>query len=133
MNNLRNKLGRFLQGRYGNDPFNRFLMGLCFVFIILSMFFGGYTYFAALVVLVYGYYRMLSKNFVARYKENEMYLKYTKGIRAFINTNKLRFQCRKTHHIYVCSNCRQNIRIPKGKGKISITCPRCKNQFIKVS
>lgn len=130
---LRMKMYHFMQGRYGSDNFNRFLFGTSFIFVILSFFWGRIFWTLALVMLVYGYFRMFSKNHQARYKENNIYMKYFLRVKGFISTMKLRFKLRKTHHIYKCSNCGQNIKIPKGKGRICITCPRCKNEFIKVS
>lgn len=133
MNNLRMKMYYFMQGRYGNDQFNRFLLTASMVCLVLSLFLGNFVYLFALILLVYANFRMLSKNTQKRYHENLMYMGYTKHLRGFISTWKLRFKERKTHHIYRCSKCGQNIRVPKGKGRICITCPKCKNEFIKVS
>jgi len=94
---------------------------------------GNFMYVLALACLIYSYFRMLSKNTQKRYKENLMYVGCTKHIRGWFNAWKLRFKERKTHHIYRCKKCGQNIRVPKGKGRICITCPKCKNEFIKVS
>ena len=133
MNRFRQKMYEFMRGRYGHDSFNRFLYWLSIALLLLSLIFGNILYIIALVLLVYSYYRMFSKNHQARYKENLLFVGYSKRVTGFINTQKLRFKERKTHHIYRCSKCGQNIRVPRGKGKICITCPKCKNEFIKVS
>ena len=133
MNNFRSKMYRFMQGRYGVDQFNRFLFGCSIAFLLLSIFAGNFMYVLALACLIYSYFRMLSRNTQKRYKENLMYVGCTKHIRGWFNAWKLRFKERKTHHIYRCKKCGQNIRVPKGKGRICITCPKCKNEFIKVS
>ena len=118
---------------YGVDQFNRFLFGCSIAFLLLSIFAGNFMYVLALACLIYSYFRMLSKNTQKRCKENLMYVGCTKHIRGWFNAWKLRFKERKTHHIYRCKKCGQNIRVPKGKGRICITCPKCKNEFIKVS
>ncbi len=133
MNNLRSKMYRFMQGRYGVDQFNRFLFGCSIALLLLSIFLGNFMYLLALACLIYSYFRMLSKNTQKRCRENLMYVGCTKHIRSWFNTWKLRFKERKTHHIYRCKKCGQNIRVPKGRGKICITCPKCRNEFIKVS
>jgi predicted RNA-binding Zn-ribbon protein involved in translation (DUF1610 family) len=38
---------------------------------------------------------------------------------------------KKRYKFFKCPACRQKIRVPKGKGRIEITCPRCGNRFIK--
>ena len=33
------------------------------------------------------------------------------------------------HRYFDCPKCRQPVRVPRGKGKIMITCPKCKERF----
>lgn len=133
MNNFRMKMYRFMQGRYGNDQLNRFLFSASLVFLILSLFTTNILYIIALLLLFYGYFRMMSKNTRKRYQENLLFMGCTRHIRSFFSAQRQRFAQRKTHHIYRCKRCGQRIRIPKGKGRIRITCPKCKYEFIKVS
>ena len=133
MNRFRLKMQEFMRGRYGMDQFNKFLYWASLVLLILSFIFGGILYIIAVGLLIYSYFRMLSRNYQARYRENLLYMGYANRVKSFINTQKLRFRDRRTHHIYRCPQCKQNIRIPKGKGRICVTCPRCKHEFIKVS
>ena len=122
-----------MQGRYGSDQLNRFLMIVVIVFLVLSFFIDGPFYLLGLIGIVYTYFRMFSKNIYKRSAENAAYLKYEYKVRQWWATLKRDMQQRKTHHIYRCPSCRQKIRIPKGKGKIEIRCPKCSHTFIKRS
>ena len=62
-----------------------------------------------------------------------LFLKYKNQVVLFFNKEKRMMQDRVKFHIYTCPSCGQKIRIPRGKGKIAITCPKCKNEFIKKS
>lgn len=134
---MREKLIRFMQGRYGAygpDSLNRVLLIGALAAMVLSIFTGwDILYLVALAALVYSYFRLFSKNYTKRYAENQLFLKSTEGIRQFFNTQKRMVRQRKTHHIYKCPNCKQKIRIPKGKGKIAVKCPKCSTEFIKQS
>ena len=136
---MRDKFNRFMQGRYGVDAFARFTMGVALVAIILSIFFrsgsrmGALLDTVGLLVLLYTYYRMLSRDIQKRYQENEKYLAATAKIRQRFNREKSMMNQRKTHHIYSCPVCGQKIRIPRGKGKIEIECPKCHTKFVKRS
>ena len=136
---MRRRLEEFMQGRYGVDAFARFTMGVALVAIILSIFFrsgsrmGALLDTVGLLVLLYTYYRMLSRDIQKRYQENEKYLAATAKIRQRFNREKSMMNQRKTHHIYSCPGCGQKIRIPKGKGKIEIECPKCHTKFVKRS
>ena len=131
---MREKFMHFMAGRYGTDSLSKFLLAICFICLILNLFIRiPGLYFFGLVILGYGYFRMFSRNFAKRSAENAWYLKTTKGVRTFFGKQKNYQKIRKTHHLYKCKQCGQRIRIPKGKGRIEITCPKCKYRFIKNS
>ncbi|MCI9435604.1 MAG: hypothetical protein HFH85_00275 [Lachnospiraceae bacterium] len=130
---MREKLQRFMWGRYGNDNFNQFLLAVAFVSLLISFFGGGLFYLVATVVMVYAYFRMFSRNISKRSAENQQFLKQKLKVRAFFTKKKKELAERKVYHIYRCPNCRQKIRIPRGKGKIAIRCRKCGNEFIKKS
>lgn len=130
---MKEKLYRFMQGRYGSDQLNKFLMIVILVFMVLSLFIDGPFYLLGMIGIVYVYFRMFSKNIYKRSAENSAYLKYEYKVRQWWKTLKRDMQQRKTHHIYRCPSCKQKIRIPKGKGKIEIRCPKCSHTFIKRS
>ena len=63
--------------------------------------------------------------------ENEKFMSLTAGIRRLFSKEKYMMKQRKDYRIFTCPGCKQKIRIPKGKGKIEITCPKCRTKFIK--
>lgn len=130
---MKEKLYRFMQGRYGVDQLNRFLMILVLVCFFLSLFGADYFYLLGIFLLIYSYFRMFSKNMYKRRKENSVYLQYEYKVKQFFAARRRIFQQSKTHHIYKCPSCKQKIRIPRGKGKIEIRCPKCNTTFIKRS
>lgn len=131
---MREKLQRFMMGRYGVDHFSKFLNAVVIVLLIVSLFVhNDILYYLGVVLLVYAYYRMFSKNHAKRYAENQRYLQLTAGVRGWFAKQKRYSQTRKTHHIYACPSCRQKIRVPRGKGRIAIRCPKCSTEFIKKS
>lgn len=137
---MRDKFNKFMQGRYGVDEFSRVTMGIALVLIILTMFvsmvnrsLGSVLDFLGIAAIVYAYFRIFSRNIQKRYAENQKYLQMTSKLRLRFNKEKNLMQQRKTHHIYSCPGCGQKIRIPKGKGKIEIECPKCHTKFVKRS
>lgn len=143
--NWRDKLNQFMYGRYGTDDFSKFILGVTLVLLLLNLFLhNGVISIIVLLLLVYAYYRMLSRNTSARYNENMKYLEYRgkvmpffykvrDKVTGFFGGNKARREDLKTHHIYRCPKCGQKIRVPRGKGKIVITCPKCGTEFTKKS
>ncbi|MDO4307439.1 MAG: hypothetical protein Q4C77_11430 [Eubacteriales bacterium] len=136
---MREKFIKFMQGRNGVDDFSRFTMGVAIVSIILAIFTRNGSFIGALLdtigllAIVYTYYRILSKDIPRRYQENQKYLEKTSKIRMRFRKEKNLMEQRKTHHIYTCPGCGQKIRIPRGKGKIEIDCPKCHTKFVKKS
>lgn len=134
---MKEKFIRFMQGRYGVDQLSKVTMGTALVVIILSLFFrgrvGALLNTVGLLAIVYTYFRIFSRNIQKRYAENQKYLNMTWKIRQRLNKEKNMMEQRKTYHIYSCPGCGQKIRIPKGKGRIEIDCPKCHTKFIKKS
>ena len=111
---MRDKIYRFMQGRYGTDDFYKFLFWVALIGIVINWFFKSQLLsFAVTLILVYAMYRVLSKNHSARYAENQRYLQATAKIRYWFDQQKKLMEERKYHHIYTCPKCRQKIRIPK--------------------
>ena len=131
---MKQKLQQFMIGRYGIDSFSKFLMGTALVLCILDIFIDSAMMNSWFVlIIIYVYFRMFSRNHSKRYQENMKYLQIRNKVIAKFNSEKSVMKQRKTHHIYKCPTCRQKIRIPRGKGRICITCPKCKNEFTKTS
>ena len=119
-------LRRFMEGRYGNDKLNSAILGSALVMVILALFIRnpllnlllhGVSY----ALMFWSIFRTLSRNTYKRYQENRQFLKSVD-----------RFRDRE-HRYFDCPKCRQTVRVPRGKGKIAITCPRCKEKFVKKS
>ena len=87
----------------------------------------------AWALIFYTYFRIFSRNIYKRSAENQTYLTKTYKLRCWFAKTKNQLAQRKTHHIYRCPSCKQKIRIPRGKGKIEIRCPKCNTTFIKRS
>lgn len=132
--NWKEKLVRFMQGRYGVDSFSKFLLGAAVVCIVLSTIFRN-NFFSLLgwVCLIFTYVRMLSKNYARRSAENQKYQQILGAVKGFFGGRvKAPGMPRdKEHKIYKCPVCGQKTRVPRGKGKIEIECPKCHNKFMK--
>ena len=131
---MKEKLMRFMAGRYGFDPFGRAtLIGALIVMVLSGLFESAILSLLAWALIIYTYFRLLSRNIYRRSAENQAYLEKTRGIRTWFNSQKSLMTQRKTHHIYKCPTCHQKIRVPRGKGRIEIRCPKCQTRFIKKS
>lgn len=131
---MRERFYRFMQGRYGQDAFSRFLLGATAACLILNLLVHSRMLgLLAWILLFYTYFRFFSKNHSARYAENQRYLNATAKTRYWLEQQKKLSGERRYHHIYTCPQCGQKIRIPKGKGKIMVRCPKCRHEFQKRS
>lgn len=115
---------RFMTGRYGTDKLNTLLLGLGLASCLIGAFMGNDTLSLIFSFLAYGFmllslFRCFSRNTYKRYRENRKYMLLLERIRD------------RKHRYFACPRCRQTVRVPKGKGKIAITCPKCKEKFTK--
>lgn len=135
---MKEKLIRFMQGRYGIDQFSKFLLIVGLIAVVASSFFWDsianvILYILGWALVIYCYFRVFSRNIPKRYAENQAYLSKTYKIRSFFQKQKNIWSQRRVYHIYTCPSCKQKIRIPRGKGKIEVRCPKCGTTFIKKS
>ena len=121
---MKQKFQNFMSGRYGVDDFSKALLYATLALCLVSLFTRNRMLNLLLTAgLVFIYYRMFSKNYSRRYQENLWYLRQKDKVMHFFRRQNSLAQQRKTHRIYTCPQCRQKIRIPKGHGKVQITCP----------
>lgn len=136
---MREKLQRFMMGRYGADELGKALNVVALVCLVIAMFVSKIPvlyillYNAGLLLLIYNCYRMFSKNVSKRYAENQKYRNFRYRMVTKWDATKKRFAQRKTYRFFRCPDCKQRVRVPRGRGKICITCPKCKREFIKKS
>ena len=121
---LKMGLTRFMQGRYGTDKLNSVILWTGLVVCIVSMFvpMGWPNLLLATLSYVFlgiAMFRCFSRNTYKRYQENRRFMFFLERIKD------------REHRYYTCPKCRQSVRVPRGKGKISITCPKCREKFVK--
>ena len=129
---FRDRMANWMSGRNGMDDLARFESGFVVALLVISLFSRwNILYLLALAVMIHMYFRMFSKNVSKRYEENQKYLNFRYQAVVWWNRKKKHFEQRKTYRFFHCPNCKQEVRVPKGHGKICITCPKCRTEFIK--
>ena len=124
--------GRVMQGRYGADNFSHFLSVFALVFLAIACLSRIKWFFIpGLLILMYYYFRFFSKNHEARKKENIKYLSLEFRLIDRWKKYKKRQLEKESFRFFKCPGCKQTVRVPKGHGKIEITCPKCQKTFIK--
>ncbi|MBQ8636980.1 MAG: hypothetical protein IJ423_03185 [Clostridia bacterium] len=116
---------RFMIGRYGFDKLGQALAITSAVLMILSGFLGKVCVALSYTLLFWCIFRILSKNTVYRMNENRKYMEFMSRVKAYLKRD------RKYYRYFKCPNCRKVTKVPKKKGKIAISCPYCKYEFIK--
>lgn len=116
-------LTRFMYGRYGTDKLNSLLLGLGLGACLGSLFAPRHVRIALMAIsyllLFWALFRCFSRNTYKRYQENRKFLFLFARVRD------------RKHRYFTCPRCRQTVRVPRGKGKIAVTCPKCRERFIK--
>ena len=126
-----NWLRKFMEGRYGGDQLTVGLLILAILMTLLGQLLRlpiidilGY------LPLVWALFRMLSRNKLQRSKENYKFMMVLSPVYSRYRVIRDRLRD-KEHRYYRCPKCGASLRVPKGKGRIAITCPKCKTEFIK--
>jgi len=117
-------LTRFMAGRYGTDKLNTVILLTGVAVCVISLFIPSPVVDLFLTMVAYGLmfwamFRSFSRNTYKRYQENRKFLMLLDRIKD------------RQHRYFSCPRCRQQVRVPRGKGKIAITCPKCREKFIK--
>ena len=121
---MKEKLRRFMAGRYGGDAFGHFLAWAALVLFVFGMLFRRGFYWLGLAVLAYSYYRMLSRDIARRRAENDWYWQKRNAVLRRAQQLRRRFALRRSYRY---------LRIPRGRGRVSIDCPKCGNHFVRKS
>lgn len=131
---IRERMRGFMTGRYGADQLSRVYLGITMACLVISLFTKWQIfYMIGIVLLVYTYFRIFSKNISKRYEENQKFLNWRYQLAVKRNRRKTQWEQRKIYRYFKCPGCKQKVRIPKGKGKVAITCPKCHMEFIRKS
>lgn len=113
-----------MMGRYGTDKLNMYILGAGVIACLLTIFISVPSVDLLLTLISYGLmiwaiFRSLSRSTYKRYQENRRFLMLLD-----------RFKDRE-HRYFECPKCHQVVRVPRKKGKIAITCPKCKEKFTR--
>ncbi len=126
---IRQALARFMSGRYGGDQLNLFLIVVYVVLYVLSLILRWPVLnLLTLVLLIIAFFRMLSRNIDRRRAENTKFLQITRPVLRNFKTLRVRVSDR-DHRYFKCPNCGQQMRVPRGKGRITVHCRSCGATF----
>jgi hypothetical protein len=113
-----------MKGRYGNDKLNMAILGTGLVLVLVYTFIPSVVaklvlWAISYILMFWAIFRSLSRNTYKRYQENRKFLQFFERLKD------------RKHRYFDCPKCRQTVRVPRGKGKISISCPKCKEKFVR--
>ena len=121
---------RFMYGRYGADEFSKALSLFALILFMVGIFLdSGPVYALVLLVIAYNFYRSFSKNIAQRQRENAWYCRRWTPVKRFFTSRWLRLKNSRRYRYLHCPACKTDLRVPRGKGAITLTCPKCHKQF----
>ena len=127
---FRERVAAFMAGRYGIDRLYYFLLAICFILIVINLFVGSIIIsIIESALFAYAIFRVMSRNIYKRQQENEKFIKYADKPKQFFKLQKCKNRDRKTHVYKKCPSCKNNLRLPREKGKHTVVCPCCKTRF----
>ncbi len=129
---MANRMAQFLYGRNGFDHLARTCNAVAILLLVINLFVhNAVIYFLWMIFFAYSMFRVYSRNIPKRYAENQKFLSMTETPRKYVKLLKLQWRDRSVSRYYICKCCKQQIRVPKGKGRIEIRCSKCGERFIK--
>ena len=124
------KMAEWLRGRQGPDDLTVFCVDVAMVLVLINAFAHvGVLSFVALAVLAYGIFRIQSRNLGARARENEAFLRALGPARPWFQNPRAAWGELRAYKHVRCTSCKQKVRVPRGKGRLRVTCPKCKAKF----
>lgn len=132
------RLRRFMYGRYGMDKLGIALIVLSMAVALISNFFGNglvgiLIYVVAYIPIVFAVLRFISKDITARRRENAIFVGFFNRVVKWFKLQFNRIRDFRTHKYFTCPGCKNALRVPRGKGNITITCPVCRTKFDRKS
>jgi ribosomal protein S27E len=119
-------------GRYGPDHLGMALVAASLVVSLVSSAVGfAIGSYLSYLLLIFALIRMLSRNITRRRRENDRFLRYWWPIKTKVKRFFLNLKNRRTHRFFKCPSCKNTLRVPRGRGKLQITCPKCGERFIR--
>ena len=126
---MKEKFIRFMYGRYGGDKMNNVILIAALVLSIIFNIFGIPGRGLLLAAILYTSFRTFSKNIYARRRENEMFMHVWSKVPKFFKLCRNKWIDRHNFRYIKCKSCKNTLRLPRGKGEITVTCPVCKHKF----
>ena len=129
---IRRFLRNFMMGRYGPD---HLIVAMIVVSLVLSLLHAILglrpLMYVSYLILALALFRMFSRNIRRRRAENDRFIRYWWPVRTRASRTIANIKHRKTYKFLKCPSCANTLRVPKGKGKLQITCPKCGERFIR--
>lgn len=127
---IRESLSRFMMGRYGVDKFSFFLLGTYLVIAVINMFVRTPVItILELLLIAYVFFRALSRNVYRRGAENTRFLAIWGAVTGWFRRTGTRIREVRTKVYHKCPNCKATLRLPRRKGKHTVSCPKCHRDF----
>lgn len=127
-----NRLKKFFYGRHGVDQLSIALfflyMAIAFTSQILRIY---WIYILSYAIFGYSFFRILSRNHAKRTEENARFLLGWHSLKNRFRTGIQRMRDLGQYRYFKCPNCSQTVRVPRGKGRVNISCPKCRGKFLR--
>ncbi len=126
---MRTRLNMFMLGRNGVDFLNKHLFRIAAVIAGVNLLLSGWVGILPPVMAGYALFRTLSRNLTVRQMEDLTARKTYDRAKEKISGAPQRAKQSRDYRFFSCPGCGSYLRVPRGKGRIHVTCPRCGHRF----